>query len=301
MERVKDIVWEEGMKVSDLVDMLGNVGFQATHLSRASKLIGKMKEENCMIILTFTANMVATGLRSVFARMCKKGMVDMIITTGGSIDHDLIRSYRPYLKGEFGMDDRELHRKGINRIGNILVPSDRYVLLEKEIQKIFGDIYENEKVISPSDLTNEIGKSLKDENSFMHWCSKRGIPVFSPGITDSAIGLQTYFFKQEHPDFGIDVTKDMKKIADLVLNAEKTGGIILGGGISKHHALGVNLVRDGFDYAVYVTTSSPWDGSLSGARPTEAKSWGKINELGRHVTVDGDATIVFPLIISKFI
>ncbi len=300
-EKITDYEITRDMKLGDFVSQADSAGFQATNVFRASELIGKMREEGCMIILTFTANMVATGLRSVFARMCEKGLVDMIITTGGSIDHDLIRSYMPYLKGDFGMDDRELRRKGINRIGNVLVPNDRYVLLEEKVQKIFGKMYKSEKVISPSDLTKEIGKSLKDRNSFMHWCSKKDIPLFSPGITDSAIGLQTYFFKQEHPDFGIDVTKDMKKIADIVLSAEKTGGIILGGGISKHHALGVNLVRNGFDYAVYVTTSSPWDGSLSGARPTEAKSWGKINELGRHVTVDGDATIVFPLIISKFI
>ncbi len=128
-----------------------------------------------------------------------------------------------------------------------------------------------------------------------------GIPVFSPGITDSAIGLQTYFYKQKRPDFGIDVTKDMNRLAGLALNAEKAGGIILGGGISKHHAIGVNLLRGGLDYAVYVTTSSPWDGSLSGARTNEAISWGKIAEQARHVTVDCDATIAFPLIMERFV
>ncbi|MBN2042594.1 MAG: deoxyhypusine synthase [Candidatus Aenigmarchaeota archaeon] len=301
MDEIRDYDIREGMKLEDFVNQTGSAGFQATNMAKAVKLIERMKKEKCMIILTFTANMVATGLRSVFAGMCEKGLVDMIITTGGSIDHDLIRSYRPYLLGDFVMNDEELHKKGINRIGNVLVPNDRYILLEEKIQKIFADVYAKEKVTSPSGLIMEIGKTLEDRNSFMHWCSKKGIPVFSPGITDSAIGLQTYFFKQDHPDFGIDVTKDMKKMADLVLNAEKTGGIILGGGISKHHALGVNLVRDGFDYAVYVTTSSPWDGSLSGARPNEAKSWGKIKETGRHVTVDGDVTIVFPLIVSGFI
>jgi deoxyhypusine synthase len=245
--------------------------------------------------------MVASGLRSLFAKLCERKLVDVIITTGGSIDHDLIRAYKPYLLGDFGMDDLELHRKGVNRIGNILVPNDRYVLLEEKMQKIFNKTYEKNKLTSPSDLIREIGLSLSDRNSFCHWCAKNDIPVFSPGITDSAIGLQVYFFKQEHPDFGIDVTGDMKKLADLTLNAEKTGGIILGGGISKHHALGVNLVREGFDYAVYVTTSSPWDGSLSGARVNEAKSWGKIKGSGRSVTIDGDATIIFPLLVSKYL
>jgi deoxyhypusine synthase len=93
----------------------------------------------------------------------------------------------------------------------------------------------------------------------------------------------------------------MNELAGLSLNADKTGGIILGGGISKHHAIGVNLLRGGFDYAVYVTTSSPWDGSLSGARTNEGISWGKIKEKANHVTIDCDATIALPLLISPFL
>ena len=126
----------------------------------------------------------------------------------------------------------------------------------------------------------------------------KSIPVFCPGITDGAIGLQMFFFKQNHPDFCVDVTGDMKELANLVLNAEKTAGIILGGGISKHHVIGANIVREGLDYAVYVSTASEYDGSLSGAQTKEAKSWGKIQEKGRTANVVGDATILFPIMIA---
>ncbi len=275
------------------------MGFQATNLGRAVKLIEKMKKENATIFFTFTANMVASGLRGIFAEMCRKKYVDVIITTGGSLDHDLVRTEKSYLIGDFNVDDRELHEKGINRIGNILVPNDRYEFLEKKIQPIFEKLYSEKKVVSPSEIADEIGKSVNDENSFLYWCSKNRIPVYSPGITDSAIGLQTYFFKQKKKDFGIDVTADMQQLASHVLDSEKTGGIILGGGISKHHALGVNILRGGMDYAVYVTTAPEWDGSLSGARTKEAVSWGKIRESANHITVNGDATIVFPLVYSK--
>jgi len=93
----------------------------------------------------------------------------------------------------------------------------------------------------------------------------------------------------------------MGKLAQIALDAGKSGGIVLGGGISKHHAIGVNLLRGGFDYAVYVTTSSPWDGSLSGARSNEGISWGKIKEKADHVTVDADASIAFPLIMAPIL
>lgn len=301
MERVTDLNIKKGMIIDELVEQMKSVGFQATHLSKGVEIIRRMKEDKATIFLTFTANMVASGLRSLFARLCEKRFVDVIITTGGGIEHDFIRSFRPYLMGDFNLNDSELRKKGINRIGNILVPNDRYILLEKKIQPLFKRVYKEKKVISPSDLAGEMGKVVRDKNSFLYWAERNHIPIFSPGITDSAIGLQTYFFKQDHPDFGIDVTGDMKKLADIVLNAEKTGGIILGGGISKHHAIGANIVREGMDYAVYVTTSQPWDGSLSGARTNEAVSWGKINRKAKHITIDGDATIIFPLLISEFL
>lgn len=281
-----------------------DTGFQATQLAKAVEVIKAMKKEKALIFLSFTSNMVASGLRGIFAELCEKKFVDVIITAGGSIDHDLIRSYDDYLVGDFSMDDAELHKKGVNRIGNILVPNERYELLEEKMQPIFEKLYSTCNPCSASEMAREIGLSIgndkkaKKEYSFLYWAAKNNIPVYCPGITDSAIGLQTYFFKQKKKDFGIDITKDMPKLGQLVLDAEKTGGIILGGGISKHHTIAVNILRGGLDYAVYVTTSSPWDGSLSGARTQEAVSWGKVAESASHVTVDGDATITVPLILK---
>ncbi len=294
------------MDVADLYGKNGgqeylSTGFQATNIGLAIGLIERMKKDNATIFLSFTANMVASGLRGVFAQMCRRKFIDVVITTGGSLDHDIIRTKMDYEVGDFFMDDAALHKKGVNRLGNVLIRNECYEYLEKKVQPVFERLYNDEVVTSPSSLARALGESVSDKGSFLYWCSKNKIPVFSPGITDSAIGLQTYFFKQRHPDFGIDVTKDMKLLADISLNAERAGGIVLGGGISKHHAIGVNLLRGGLDYAVYVTTSSPWDGSLSGARTNEAVSWGKIAEKARHVTVDCDATIAFPLMMRKFL
>jgi deoxyhypusine synthase len=292
----------QDLKAKDLreIEGLANCGFQATNVAKAVSIIERMKKEKATIFLTFTSNMIASGLRGIIAEMCKRKFVDAIITAGGSLDHDLIKSAKPYQLGDFMMDDKELHKKGVNRIGNILVPNDRYEYLEGFMMESFEELYKKEKTVSPSQIARNIGEKT-GEDSFLHWCTKNKIPVFCPGITDSAIGLQTYFFKQKRKDFAIDVTKDMNELAQLALNADKTGGLILGGGISKHHAIGVNLLRGGFDYAIYVTTSSPWDGSLSGARTNEGISWGKIKEGATHVTVDSDATIALPLIMARFL
>jgi len=294
---VNDMSLEHDVK--KLVGSYSSAGFQASNLAKAVDIIKEMKKQKATIFLSFTSNMVATGLRGLFAELCRRKFVDAVITAGGSFDHDIIRSYSDYQLGDFFMDDSVLYKKGINRLGNVLITNKRYELLEKKTQKLLEKIYKKNKISSPRVFAYEAGKSLNDKKSFLYWCSKNRIPVFSPGIIDSAVGLQMYFFKQRKSDFRIDVTDDMPVLADMVLNARKTGGIILGGGISKHHTIASNILRGGLDYAVYVTTASPWDGSLSGARTQEAVSWGKISKKARFVTVDCDATVAFPLIVSS--
>ena len=297
MEKIKDIELKEGVSPTQIVKGMKQAGFQASHLGEAVELIERMKQENCTLFLGFTANLVASGLRGIIRELCEKGFADAIVTTAGSVDHDIIKSFRPYLLGSFNADDVELHQKGVNRLGNIFAETKGFELLEEKMQAWLKELYGKEKCVSPSTLTQFLGEKLP-EQSFLHHCSKNGIPVFCPGITDGAIGLQMHFFKQENPDFCVDVTKDLKQLSGKVLLAEKTGAIILGGGISKHHIIGANIVRNGLDYAVYVSTASEFDGSLSGAQTREAKSWGKIKERGSSVQVNCDATIAFPLMAS---
>ncbi|MCX6798947.1 MAG: deoxyhypusine synthase, partial [Candidatus Diapherotrites archaeon] len=256
----------------------------------------EMKRAGATVVLGFTANLVASGLRGVIAELCRKKFVDAIVTTAGSIDHDVIKTLVDYELGSFGADDVKLHKSGINRVGNIFIPNKGFVLFEKKIQQWLGEFCREKECFSPSELAGLIGGKIKNADSFLHWCSENKIPVFCPGVTDGAVGLQMYFFKQDHRKFCVDVTGDMDALAQMVLTADKTGAIILGGGISKHHIIGANLVRGGLDFAVYVSTASEFDGSLSGARTSEAKSWGKIKEKARAVHVFADATIAFPLI-----
>lgn len=305
MKQIKGMKLNKNTKIIELVKGMENIGFQATQLSKAVKVIEKMKKENAVIFLSFTSNMVSSGLREIIAQLIKNKFVDAVITSTGSIEEDLIKTEKPFLLGSFDADDKELDKKGINRIGNIFVPDDRYTFLEDKLTPFFKRLYkkqkENKKLTSPRELISELGKEIKDKNSILYWAAKNNIPIFCPGITDGALGLQVYFFKQKFKDFGIDVTSDMEELAKMVLEADKTGAIILGGGIAKHHTIGVNILREGLDYAVYVSTGTEYDGSLSGARPKEAISWSKINEEGNYVFVNGDATIIFPLIISKFL
>jgi deoxyhypusine synthase len=305
MQDIKDVG-----SLEDYLDNCSNVGFQATNLGISRDILARIKEkkkkEQITVYLGFTANLAASGIRGYIAKLVESGLIDVIVTTPGAVEHDTIKSFKPYLLGSFDSDDEKLHEEGINRIGNVLVPNDRYVLFEEIFNKVVDEcVKEKGNIISPSEFISYLAKYVsnnsKDKSSFLRYCHERKIKVFCPGITDGAIGLQTYFYKQRNKDFIIDVTKDMKDLADITLNAEKTAALIIGGGISKHHIIGANIARDGLDYAIYLTTALEWDGSLSGARTKEAVSWGKIREHSSHVTLYGDATINLPLLMHKII
>ena len=102
----------------------------------------------------------------------------------------------------------------------------------------------------------------------------------------------------KRPEFTLDTAMDVKKMNDITMASEKTGLIILGGGIVKHHICNSNMMRNGADYAVYINNAAEFDASDAGARPDEAVSWGKILPDAKTVKVFGDATILFPLVVA---
>ena len=301
---IKGYDFSKPFDFNKFLDSYKGTGFQASHLRIAIDIIKEMRKEKAVIFLAYNSNMVSSGLREIIAYLVKNKMVHVLITTAGGIEEDVIKTVKPFILGSFGMDGKTLREKGINRIGNILVPNDRYIEFEKIMNKFLLRMLEKQKKenrpITASEFINEIGKELNDENSIYYWATKNNIPCFCPALTDGSVGDMIYFFKQEHPEFKLDISDDMVKIVNIAINAEKTGIILLGGGFVKHHACNANLFREGADYTVYISTDTEEGGSDSGARPDEAASWGKIKtkDKGRVIKVYADATLVFPLIVA---
>jgi deoxyhypusine synthase len=302
---VKDYEFNNDMTVNELVMQMDAAwGFTAGKLATGINIMEDMlNSKGCVKFLSFPADICATGTRGVIKEMVKRKMVDVIITTCGTLDHDVARCYRDYYKGSFNMDDAKLHKEGVNRLGNVLVPNDSYgVVIEKQIISMLEALYkEGKREFSTAELCREIGLRCCDENSILYWAAKNDIPVFVPGITDGSVGYQLWFFSQDHKDFRVNILKDEDDLNNIVFDAKKSGALIVGGGISKHHTIWWNQFKDGLDYAVYISTAVEWDGSLSGARPREAVSWGKISEKAKHIMIEGDATILMPIMISTLI
>jgi len=294
--KVKDFQWKKGTKVSDLVTNLGSSGFQGIELKRAADCFVKMKREGVKIYLTFTSNMVTSGLRGFFAQLVKLGMADIVITTVGGIEEDIMKAIgEDFFIGKYYSDDVALYEKGTNRVGNLLIKNESYEKFEAWINNVLKNLYEKKKRWSVVELLREIGVLLKDENSILYQCAKKNIPLFCPAITDGAFGFHLFLFQQDHPDFVVDVVKDFSTLIYTSSYDDKKGIIALGGGVSKHHAILATLLNGGAEYAVYMTTASQYSGSLSGATTREAKSWGKIKDDADAVTVIGDVSILFPM------
>jgi deoxyhypusine synthase len=305
MKPIKDIKPTDD--VGKLVERMGaSGGFTAKELSSGVRILEKMNKGKCTRFLSFPACIVATGTRGIIAEMLKRKLVDVVITTTGTLDHDLARLWADYYSGSFSMDDKSLHKKGINRLGNVLVPNESYgIVLEEKLQPMIKEIDSQKKEFSTYEFVWEIGKRLEKEknreDSIVYWAYKNKIPIFIPGIMDGAVGSQLWLFWQTHRDLKLNLFVDEQKLSDIVFEAKKTGAFIIGGGISKHHTIWWNQFRDGLDYAVYVTTAQEYDGSLSGARVSEAISWNKVKEDAEHVTIYADATLVLPIMLSALV
>lgn len=302
LKEVKDIRLRPSPDVVELVDqMYAAGGFMAKNLAEAARIeLEMVRNEKCTKFLSFPAALMATGVRGVIVDMVRNGMVDVIITTVGTLDHDLSRSWGKYYHGSFFLDDAKLQKEGYHRLGNVLVPVEVYgPAIEKKLQPWLDGLYEGgRRSLSTEELCSELGGMLENEDSLLHVAREKGVPVFLPGPMDGAVGSQIWLFANRRPDFSVDVIKDEKRLADIVFDSKKTGAMVIGGGISKHHLIWWNMFKGGLDYACYITTAVEYDGSLSGAQVREAVSWGKVKERAKQTTLYADATVALPLVAS---
>jgi deoxyhypusine synthase len=301
--RIKGYDFNKGVDYQKIIESFSSTGIQASNLSKAISIVNGMISSNSFIYLGYTSNLVTSGLREIFCYLAEHKKIDIIVTTAGGIEEDIIKCLGDFVLGDFRMSGKDLRDKGINRAGNILIPNTRYCSFEDFIMPVLEEIYSVQKntgkIFTPSELIWELGKKINNRESIYYHCYKNKIPVFCPAVTDGSLGDMIYFFKSKHPDFKIDIAEDIWRMNNTSIGKKKTGIIILGEGIIKHHICNTNMFRNGADYAVYINTAQEFDGSDSGALPEEAVSWGKISSEARRIKVYGDASILFPLLVAE--
>ncbi|KAL0338987.1 UNVERIFIED_CONTAM: Deoxyhypusine synthase [Sesamum angustifolium] len=328
--KIEGYDFNKGVNYHELFKSMAFTGFQASNLGDAIQLVNEMldwrladetpaedcseEEKNlayresvrCKVFLGFTSNLISSGIRDIIRYLLQHHMVDVVVTTAGGVEEDLVKCLAPTYRGDFSLPGAVLRSKGLNRIGNLLVPNENYCKFEDWIIPIFDQMLDEQNsqnvLWTPSKVIARLGKEINNETSYLYWAYKNNIPVFCPGLTDGSLGDMLYFhsYKKE-PGLVIDIVQDIRAMNSEAVHAgpRKTGMIILGGGLPKHHICNANMMRNGADFAVFINTAQEFDGSDSGARPDEAVSWGKIRGSAKTVKVHCDATIAFPLLVAE--
>eukprot|EP00668_Euglena_longa_P014110 GGOE01018082.1.p1 GENE.GGOE01018082.1~~GGOE01018082.1.p1 ORF type:complete len:420 (-),score=134.64 GGOE01018082.1:156-1355(-) len=322
---VRGFDFNGGRDMDRVLEAFATTGFQATALGNAMEVVNKMldwtldsepvaededdefrdpearQKVRCKVFLAYTSNLISAGTRETIRFLVEHKMVQVVVTSAGGVEEDFIKCLADTHLGSFDLAGATLRRQGINRIGNLLVPNSNYCKFEDWITPILhamSDEQEAGTVWTPSMMIHRLGKEINDPTSVYYWCHKNNIPVFCPGLTDGSIGDMLYAHSYRRPGLILDIVGDIRRINDQALKARKTGVIILGGGVAKHHTLNANLMRNGADFTVFINTGQEFDGSDAGARPEEAISWGKVRVDTHPVKVHADATIAFPLLVG---
>ncbi|KAI0326660.1 Deoxyhypusine synthase [Cubamyces sp. BRFM 1775] len=318
--------FEEEISLQKLLESYKRIGFQANSLGKAIEIVNKMRKwrlsdepvaedeseeylsqevrENtkCNVFLGYTSNLISSGLREIILYLVKHKHVSAIVTTAGGIEEDFIKCLGKTYLADFNLDGADLRRRGMNRIGNLIVPNDNYCKFEDWLTPILDAMLAEQKetgqVWTPSSFIRRLGKEINHEESVYYWAYKNDIPVFCPALTDGSLGDMIYFHSFKNPGLVVDIVQDIRNLNELSRKSKKAGMIILGGGVCKHQIANAMLIRNGADYSVYINTGQEFDGSDSGARPDEAVSWGKIRAGSESVKVFADATLVFPLLVA---
>lgn len=235
----------------------------------------------------YTSNLVSSGLRATLRFLVQHAHVSAVVSTAGGVEEDLIKCLGDTYMGSFSTAGASLRAKGLNRIGNLIVPNQNYCKFEDWLMPILDAMLAEQEASkstdaplhwTPSKVIHRLGKEINDERSICYWAYKNNIPIFSPALTDGSLGDMLYFhtFKSSPEQLRIDIVEDIRRINTISVRAKRVGMIILGGGLVKHHIANACLMRNGAESAVYINTAQEFDGSDAGARPDEAVSWGKI-------------------------
>lgn len=287
------------MSVLDLIKEMEKSGvLGAGRLAKSTRLFAdSIKDDDVAVFLSAAGPLVPGGLRKIIADLINDSYIDVLITSGANITHDLVESFGgSHYKG-IHADDEELQKQGMGRIGDLYTKSEDFEVFESRINEIIGKIAKEKKIISIREFLTEIGNNIQDENSILKIAAQKGVPVYAPGLIDSMLGLQLWMFTQDK-EFHLDAVADMHELSDIVFNSKKVAAVLLGGGLPKHYALASNLLKGGVDAAIQITMDRSETGSLSGAPLEEAKSWAKAKAGSNLVTVVGDVTIIFPMMVA---
>jgi len=306
---VEGIQIKPRMTVKDIVDQMQGTAFQARSLGNAARVWSNMvSDDSTTIFLGLAGAMIPAGMRKLMCTILRSKMVDVVVSTGANLYHDIHESLGgSHWQGDALADDRALEKKMIDRIYDVFASEESFEETDKIIAEASAKM--GTVQLTTRQYLHRLGKSLLPRfarEGMVGTAAKRGVPIFCPAIADSSLGISLLLARKRHgacPQ--LDLVADIDEITGMVQNSQNTGVVYIGGGTPKNYIQQTQVMakllgkdKGGHKYAIQVTTDSPQWGGLSGCTLEESISWGKVSPHARMATVHADATIALPLLVA---
>lgn len=307
-QEVRQVHVRPGMRVSDLLEAMASMSIQARNLGTCAQVLSAIYSDRARptVFLGLAGPLIAAGLRQVIRDLIVGGYVDVVVSTGAILYQDIYqaRGYRHY-RGTPSADDVALRDLRIDRIYDTYVDEERFWETDTWCGRVADELPAGN--YSSRAYLDFVGSKLGDSSSILYQCHCLGVPVFSPALNDSSIGigLTDHYHRcrsEDRPGIAIDSIRDNYELVQIVLKSRKTAAIYVAGGVPKNYindsivmAYIFNQER-GHDYAIQVTTAVTQDGGLSGSTLGEAQSWGKIDRNARFAMAWVEPSVSLPLL-----
>jgi deoxyhypusine synthase len=298
------------LNIVPLIDQMSDTAFQARNLARAASIVDLMQQDKeCAVILTLSGSLISAGLKQVIIDMIDNNMVDAIVSTGANIvDQDFFEALGfCHYKGTQFIDDAILRELHIDRIYDTYIDEDDLRVCDDTTAIIANSMQPG--TYSSREFIVEMGKYIAannlDRNSIVYKAYEKGVPIFCPAFSDCSAGFGLVRHQWNNPDqhVAIDSVKDFRELTRIKIENDKTGILMIGGGVPKNFTQDIVVAAEvlGYEdvsmhtYAVQITVADERDGALSGSTLKEASSWGKVDTVHEQM-VFAEATIALPLI-----
>src|SRR3954452_16622247 len=302
---------EAGLTADQVLARMERISFQGRNLATAHRIWQKMLQADVIIFLGMAGALSAGGLRMVVAHLIKNRYVDCLVSTGANLYHDLheTRGQRHYLGSPFA-DDAALAEDRIDRVYDTYASEEEFCSNDAWIAD-FATTLETRPYTSREFLHLLGGHLWKTtgQDGILTAAFRAKVPIFCPAIADSSIGMGLSQARQKSPGAGyIDIIGDIVESANVIIRRPRTASVVLGGGTPKNFINQASVQAEfysdqvgGHRYALQIVTDVPHFGGASGSSLEEAQSWGKLSTTSAKVTVNADATLALPLLVSALV
>ncbi len=299
--------------VADLIDnVFARSGFNARRLAEACQTFSRMLQDETTVCLTVAGAMTPIGMSGVINSLVRAGFVDCIIATGANLYHDLHRPFnQPMAQGHFAADDNELAETGTARIYDVFIREEETLMAtDKVILNSIANI-KRDGPLSTAQLHHALGREIQKTAAHPEWsllatAAEYDLPIYTSSPGDSSIAMNLAVPHLFNQPVQLDPLKDVIETAAIVRAANKNGVVIAGGGSPKNfylqtqptlHQIFMDETPAGHDYVIQLSADAPHWGGLSGATPSEARSWGKVRDaFVNNVVVYSCASITLPIL-----